>query len=63
MKAEIEKERIRLMATKGLAEGEKDEAQRKLEEREDELKKAQEQQSELEKKLCELNSKVDQFCV
>lgn len=61
MKAEIENERVRLMATKGLAEGERNLAQKELEEREDELKQAQEQQQELEKKLNELNSKVGPF--
>lgn len=58
MKAEIMKERARLMATKGLAEGERNLAQKALHQREDELKKTQEEQSEMEKKLNELNSKV-----
>ncbi len=61
LKEEIEKERERLMATKGLAEGERNEAQIKLREREEELKNAQDQQLELEKKLSELNSKVGLF--
>lgn len=62
MKAEIESERLRLMATKGLAEGERNQAQKDLEEREVELQKAQEQQQELERKLGELNSKVGRYC-
>lgn len=60
MKVELEKERARLMATQGLAEGERNKAHKELEEREEELRIAQEQQSELEKKLNELNSKVSQ---
>ena len=58
MKEEIEKERERLLATKGLAEGERNAAQADLEEREEELRLAVDQQQELEKKLSELNSKV-----
>ncbi len=58
MKAEIEKERARLLATKDFAEGEKNQAQKELELREQELLSAIDQQSELEKKLKELNSKV-----
>lgn len=61
MKVDIENERARLMATKGLAEGERNDAQKELEEREEELRKAQEQQQELENKLNELNSKVSRF--
>lgn len=58
MKAELEKERARLLASKDMAEGERNQAQKELEEREQELKTAQEQQLELERKLKELNSKV-----
>ena len=61
MKAEIENERARLLASQDLAEGERNEAQMKLKEREEELMKAQVQQQELEKKLSELNSKVSLF--
>ena len=58
MRAEIERERARLLASKDMAEGERNQAQKELEEREQELKSAQEQQLDLEQKLRELNSKV-----
>lgn len=58
MRAEIEQERARLLASKDLAEGERNQAQSALEEREKQLLKAQEQQLDLEKKLNELNSQV-----
>lgn len=58
MKAELEKERAHLLASKDMAEGERNLAQKELEEREQELKTAQEQQLGLERKLKELNSKV-----
>ncbi len=58
MKTEIENEKAKLMATKGLAEGERNKAQKELERREEELQNAQQQQLELEMKLKELNSKV-----
>ena len=61
LRAEIENERAKLMATKGLAEGERNQAQKKLEDREEELKRAQQQQLELEQKLNELNSKVCRY--
>ena len=57
LRAEI-MERKRLMDSKDLAEGEKNEAHAKLKEKEEELRRAQQQQLELEQKLNELNSKV-----
>ena len=58
LKQEIEKERAQLMATKDMAESEKNKAQDELTKREVELKSAQEQHEELNKKLQDLQSKV-----
>lgn len=58
MKAEIEKERAKLLASKDMAEGDRDQVQKDLEHKENELKHAQEQQAQLEKKLQDLKSKV-----
>ena len=58
LKQEIEKERAQLMATKDMAESEKNKAQDELTKREKELKSAQEQHEELHKKLEDLQSKV-----
>ena len=61
IRAQIGKERARILATKGLAEEERDRVQQELKEREKELIKAQEQHSDLEKKFQELNSQVDKY--
>ncbi len=58
MREQIEKERSELLASKNLAEGEKQKAELALKKREDELKAAQEQKSEMEQKLAELNAQV-----
>ena len=58
LKVEIEKERAQLMATKDMAESEKNKAKDELSKREMELKSAQEQHEELNKKLQDLQSKV-----
>ena len=58
LKQEIEKERAQLMATKDMAESEKNKAQDELTKREIELRSAQEQHEELNKKLEDLQSKV-----
>ena len=50
MKAAIEKERAKLLATKDMAQEDRDHVQRDLEHKEKELRLAQEQQQELEKK-------------
>lgn len=51
------------MATKDMAESEKNEAQEELAKRENELKSAQDQHEELNKKLKDLQSKVCVVCV
>lgn len=58
LKAEIERERAQLLASKDMAESEKNKAQEELSNRESELKSAQEQHDELNKKLKNLQSKV-----
>lgn len=58
LKAEIERERAQLLASKDMAESEKNKAQEELSKRESELKTAQEQHDELNKKLKDLQSKV-----
>jgi len=59
MKEKIEKERADLLASKDLAEGEKQKAELALKKREEELKVAQKQQLEMEMKLTELNAQVN----
>ena len=56
--ADIERERNALLATKGMAEEERDVVQLELQARERELEQAQEQHSLLEHKLQDLRSKV-----
>ena len=51
------------MATKDMAESEKNKAQDELTKRETELKSAQEQHEELNKKLKDLQSKVYTLCM
>lgn len=58
LRAQIDKERVELRASKNMAEGERDKAQNELEMKEKELKKAQVEQAELEKRLKDLESKV-----
>ncbi len=57
-KTEIEKERARLLASKDMAQEDRDKVQRVLQHKEDELRLASEQQQRLERKLQDLNSKV-----
>ncbi len=57
-KTEIEKERARLLASKDMAQEDRDKVQRVLQNKEDELRLASEQQQRLERKLQDLNSKV-----
>lgn len=58
-KAEIERERARLLASQGLATEDRDAAQRELKSKEEELAAALEQQARLEGKLQDLESKVE----
>ena len=57
-KTEIEKERARLLASKDMAQEDRDKVQKVLQHKEDELRLASEQQQRLERKLQDLNSKV-----
>ncbi len=57
-KNEIERERALLLASKDMAQEDRDRVQRDLQLKEEELKKALEQQQIMEKKLEQLNSKV-----
>lgn len=61
MKAQIEKERAKLLASKDMAETDRDHFQKDLEHKENELKHAQEQQTILEHKLKDLESKVSSY--
>ena len=58
LREQIEKERAQLLATKDMAESEKNKAREELSQRESELKSAQEQHDELHKKLQDLESTV-----